>query len=102
MSDNGEPRINWQVVDLNKEWKHFRQHSDFTFKRPLAGKTQIEKVNYLLTFKSDKGREYYEIFTWAPGNDDNPAGNEDYAKYEAYVALKRNQIRATVTFNHRK
>lgn len=54
MADSDKPRMNWQVADLNKEWKLFRQHSDFTCKAPLDGKTQIEKVNYLMTFKSMK------------------------------------------------
>ena len=64
-----------------------------------------------MTYTGDKGKEIYGKFTWQPAarNVDGtaiPAENETldgvYQKYAGYVALKRNQIRATVTFNRRK
>ena len=107
---SNEPRMNWAATDLDVEWKRFKQHCEFTFKGPLASKSEVEKVNYLMTFIGDKGREIYSTFTWAPaqgqGHDRVPAENETlatvYARYEAYVAPQKNQIRATVNFVRRK
>ena len=73
---------------------------------PLATKTEGQKVNYLITYIGDKGREIYETFLWTPATDDTPAENATlesvYAKYALYVAPMKKHIRATVSFNRRK
>ena len=105
-----KPFMNWTVSDLEEEWKRFRRHCDFTFKGPLANKTELEKVNYLMTYIGDKGREIYWTFAWAPafgeGNNRVPAENETlagvYAKCDDYVAPRKDQIRAAVALNRRK
>ncbi|XP_071954147.1 uncharacterized protein [Antedon mediterranea] len=101
-----KPTMNWAATDLNKEWKRFKQHCEFTFKGPLATKSEVEKVNYMMTYIGDKGREVYGTFTWARAEGDRPAENETlngvYAKFDAYVAPKKNTIRATVNFHRRK
>lgn len=106
MSEEVRPRMNWNASDLDREWKRFKQHCQFTFKGPLSNKSEVEKVNYLMTYIGDKGREVYATFTWAPANGDTPAEDESlaavYAKYEEYVAPQKNEIRATVNFNRRK
>ena len=63
---NDKPSMSWTASDLEGEWKRFRRHCEFTFKGPLANKTELEKVNYLMTYIGDKGREIYWIFAWAP------------------------------------
>ncbi|KAK6195694.1 hypothetical protein SNE40_001066 [Patella caerulea] len=101
-TQSNTPAMHWKAKDLRKEWKRFRQHCDFTLKGPLASKTELEKVNYLMTYIGDKG-----TFTWAPATTrDGPAENETlrgvYDKYSAYAEPKRNEIRATVLFNKRR
>ena len=32
------PSMNWQATDLDREWARFKQHCEFTFNGPLAGK----------------------------------------------------------------
>ena len=106
MSKSDKPSMNWLATDLHKEWKRFKQHCEFTFKDPLNAKTEVEQVNYLMTYIGDRGREIYGTFTWAPVVGDNPAEQDTlagvYAKYEGYVKPKKNQIRATVNFHWRK
>ena len=107
MANAGDkPCMNWQTANLATEWRRFRQHCDFTFKGPLAPKTEDQKVNYLMTYIGDKGREIYETFVWTPATDDTPAENATLegvnAKYAQYVAPMKNHIRATVSFNRRK
>ena len=106
------PSMNWTMPDLDREFKRFRQHCSFTFGGPLSGKTELEKVNYLMTYIGDKGREIYNTLEWAPAvpatedTDAVPAENHTvegvFKKFATYVAPKRNQIRATVSFNRRK
>ena len=99
-SGGDKPSMNWSAQDLLKEWRRFKQHCEFTFKGPLAGKSEVEKVNYLMTYIGDKGREIYQTFEWTPARQDGgvnlPPENETldgvYNKYEQYVKPKRNQI----------
>ena len=84
--------------------------SQFTFRGPLSNKSEVEKVNYLMTYIGDKGREIYGKFTWKPatGKGENRIPAECntlqgvYGKYVAYFSPKKNRIRATVTFNGRR
>ena len=109
MSSSDKPSMNWQAQDLHQEWKRFKQHCEFTFGGPLSGKTEKEKVSYLMTYIGDKGREVYLTFDWRtitledgtriPENDTLEGV---YRHYEAYVKPKKNQIRATVNFHRRK
>ena len=116
--------MNWEAQDLDREFRRFKQHCSFVFNGPLEQKTEIVKCNYLMSFIGDKGRDIYSTFQWAPAtpavaavvnaNGEEvtpavaaaPAENETlngvYAKFENYVAPKKNQIRATVIFNRRK
>lgn len=106
-----KPAMNWQAQDLHKEWRRFKQHCEFCFKGPLAGKSEIEKVNYLMTYIGANGRDIYQTFQWQPARTGTngeavPAENETlegvYNKYETYVKPKKNEIRATVNFHRRK
>ena len=64
-----KPSMDWQTKDLNREWKRFKQHCEFTFRGLLLSKTEAEKVNYLMTYIGDKGREIYKTFTFQQGDD---------------------------------
>ena len=93
--------MNWSAPDLPKEWKRFKQHCKFTFKGPLAQKSEVERVNYLMTYVGDKGREVYTTFQWATPDECDELGAV-CAKFDHYVAPRKNQIRATINFNRRK
>ena len=101
-----KPRMNWNALDQVKEWKRFKQHCQFVFDGPLAGKTEKVKVNYMMTWMGDKGREVYSSLTWAPAEGGNPAENETLQgvqnKFGAHVEPQTNNIRATVKFNNKK
>ena len=88
--------MNWGAGDLAKEWKRFKQHCQFTFDGPLSEKTEKAKVNYLMTYVGDKGREVYETFDWTPAAEGQAREQEGvYAKFAHHVAPKTNRIRAT-------
>ena len=106
------PILNWEALDVAKEFARFKQHCMFTFKGPLAEKTELQKVNYLMTYMGDKGREIYGTFAWkaavqaAEGVEAQPAENDTldgvFGRFETYVAPQKNEIRATMNFHRRK
>ena len=51
------PTMNLEASDLPREYKRFEQHCQFTFDGLLAAKSEKEKVNYLMTYIWDTGRE---------------------------------------------
>ena len=60
---------------------------------PLSDKTEKAKVNYLMTYIGDKGREVYGTFEFAPAAAEGQAAEHDtlagvYAKFAEYVAPK--------------
>ena len=61
MASSNKPSMNWNANDLNKEWKRFKQHCQFTFGRPLSDKTEKPKVNYLMTYIGDKVEKFMEL-----------------------------------------
>ena len=82
-------------MTFNKESKRFKQHCQFTFGGPLSDKTEKAKVNYLMTYIGDKGREVYGTFEFAPAAAGGQAAEQDtlagvYAKFAEYVAPKTN------------
>ena len=107
-----KPCMNWSAGNLAKEWKRFKQHCQFIFDGPLAEKSEKVKVNYMMTYMGDKGRETYNTFIFAPAqaaegeNPAVPAENETlqgvWGKFDNYFEPRTNNIRATVNFNNRR
>jgi len=91
------------MPNLDKEWKRFKQHCQFTFAGPLAQKGEKQKLNYFMTYIGDKGRGIYSIFTFNPAVGENRAESDTLeGVYGAHVGPKKNEIRSTVAFNKRK
>ena len=97
MASSNKPSMNWNANDLNKEWKRFKLHCQFTFGGPLSDKTEKAKVNYLMTYIGDKGREVYGTFEFAPAAAEGQAAEQDtlagvYAKFTEYVAPRHKHL----------
>ena len=92
-----KPRMDWRAPDLKREFRRFKQHCKFTFDGPLNKSTDVVKVNYLMTYMGDRGREVYSTFDWAPATGTTPAENATlegvWKRFESYVEPKnqRNQ-----------
>ena len=80
-----KPSMNWTMQNLDKEWKRFKHHSQFTFAGPLAQKTEKQKVNNLMTYIGDKGMEMYSKFTFNAAVDGTLDGA--YGKYDTYCKV---------------
>ena len=66
VENHDKPGIKWNASKVDKEWHRFNQHCSFTYDGPLAQKTEREKLNYLMLYTGDKGREIYTTFQWRP------------------------------------
>ena len=90
------PQLNWDAGDLPKAWQTFRTHVEFMFNGPLKSKSEEEKVNYLMIWVGDKGREIYG--TWTLTNDEKKSLEAHYNKFKAYVEPKSNRVFARYKF----
>ena len=52
--------MDWNSNDLLKEFKRFKKHCNFTFKGPLADKSEEVQVNYLMTFIVQLQTSYWQ------------------------------------------
>ncbi|XP_053391905.1 uncharacterized protein LOC123552774 [Mercenaria mercenaria] len=57
------PSINWDSRDLKTEFKKFKTHCNFMFGGPLNSKSEEQKVNYLMLWVGEKGRDIYSTWT---------------------------------------
>ena len=97
MASSNKPSMNWNANDLNKEWKRFKQHCQFTFGWPLLDKTEKAKVNYLMTYIGDKGREVYGTFEFAPAAAE---GQADGTRHASSVYAKFAELRGNPRHKH--
>lgn len=91
------PQINWNSSNLPDEWQKFETHAKLTLNGLLSEKTEEQKVNYLLIWVGDRGREVRQ--TWR----DISAGDEKkletyYTRLLIYAQPKLNPIFALYKF----
>ena len=60
------PTMNWESPALKEAWTKFEQHARLMFAGPLSDKTQPQRVSYLLLWVSEKGRDIFSTFNFAP------------------------------------
>ncbi len=91
------PVMNWDAQNLSEAWKKFKQHAGFI--GPLNGKTEQEKIAYLLIWVGEKGRDIYN--TWELSSDDAKKLETYYNGYGTYVKPRTNTVFARYQFHHR-
>ncbi|XP_053379955.1 uncharacterized protein LOC123555933 [Mercenaria mercenaria] len=84
------PSINWDSRDLKTEFKKFKTHCNFMFGGPLNSKSEEQKVNYLMLWVGEKGRDIYS--TWTLSNDEKKKLEPHFTKLEEYCEPKSNVI----------
>ncbi len=83
--------MNWEATNLPETWKKFKQHVELMFSGPLKGKTEAEKVRFLLIWVGEKGRDISNTFTGIT-NDNKDKLDTYYIKFKEYVMLKSNSV----------
>ena len=51
------PNFDWESTNSPEQWREFKSHIELVFDGPLEEKSKEVKVNYLLLWIGDKGRE---------------------------------------------
>jgi hypothetical protein len=89
---------------LPEQWRKFESHVELIFDGPLKEKSEEVKVNYLLLWIGDKGREIRETWTDLDGSGSEQTMAKKklqtyYDRYQAHVQPRLNPIFARYKFN---
>ena len=57
------PCMNWESQNLPEQWKKFEAHAKLMFSGPLAEKSEIVQISYLLIWVGEKGRDIRSTWT---------------------------------------
>ncbi|XP_021368026.1 uncharacterized protein K02A2.6-like, partial [Mizuhopecten yessoensis] len=96
-------KVDWEASNLPEQWRKFQSHVRLIFDGPLADKAEEIKVNYLLLWIGDKGREIRNTWTDLDTEENAEARKKLqtlYDRYQAYVQPKLNPIFARYKFNN--
>ena len=98
------PKFDWESTNLPEQWRKFKSHVELIFDGPLKEKSEEIKVNYLLLWIGDKGREIRETWTDLDGSGSELATARKklqtyYDRFQAHVQPKLNPIFARYKFN---
>lgn len=62
------PRMDWSSSDLPTAFTSFKQYCELIFSGPLAGKSEEEKVTYVLLWVGQEGLRVYNTWDMAPAD----------------------------------
>ena len=93
------PCMNWESQNLPEQWKKFETHVQLMFSGPLAGKSEIVKISYLLIWVGEKGRDIRS--TWTLTDAEAKLLKTYYDKYKAHVTPQSNEVFARYKFHAR-
>ena len=84
------PKMDWSSTDLPQAFRKFKATCQLYFTGPLKGKTEEEKILYLLIWTGDEGIEL--VNTLCLTEDESKKLDTYWTKFEEYVAPKSNFI----------
>ena len=93
------PSMNWDSQNLPEQWKKFEAHAQLMFSGPLAEKSEIIKISYLLIWVGEKGRDIRS--TWNLSEAEAKLLKTYYDKYKAHVTPQSNEVFARYKFHTR-
>ena len=82
------PTIDWSSSNLTENLRKFKRTAQIIFNGPLVSKSEEVKVNYLLLWVGEAGRDIVD--TWGLSADEAKILNTYWTKFEAYVKPKSN------------
>ena len=97
------PKFEWDSTNLPDQWRKFKSHVELIFNGPLKEKSEAVKVNYLLLWIGDKGREIRNTWTDLDEEEQTEARSKlktYYDRFQAHVQPKLNPIFARYKFNN--
>ena len=93
------PHMNWESQNLPEQWKKFEAHVKLMFSGPLAEKTEIVKISYLLIWVGEKGRDIRS--TWTLSDAEAKLLKTYFEKYTEHVTPKSNEVFSRYKFHAR-
>ena len=97
------PKFDWESTNLPDQWQKFKSHVELIFNGPLKEKSEEVKVNYLLLWIGDRGREIRNTWTDLDSEDQEEERSKlktYYDRFQAHVQPKLNPIFARYKFNN--
>ena len=92
------PAINWQSGNIPEVLRKFKRTCEYIFNGPLATKDEAVKVQYLMLWVGEDGRDIRDGWTLSEANSKILAshwtGFENYAKPKSSFRVSRCQVRA--------
>lgn len=73
------PAVNWNASNLAEAWKKFEQYVRLILDGPLKEKDDPIKINYLLLWVGETGRDIYN--TWELSEDDKKSLDEHFTRF---------------------
>ena len=98
------PSIDWRATNLPEALRKFSRIFEYIFDGPLADKDETVKVQYLMLWVGDDGRNISE--GWGLAVDDKKLlaphwkGVEDYVKPKSNFRVSRFYLRALKQYSH--
>ena len=93
------PTMNWSSSNLTESWTKFQQHVELMFTGPLKGKSEEEKISYLLIWVGEKGRDIYNTFQLS--DDEKKKLEIHWTKFKGYVTPRSNEVFERYKFHAR-
>ena len=94
------PKMDWESTNLIDAWKKFKQHVELILNGPLKEKEEMTKINYLLIWIGDKGRDVLVYNTWKLTEDENKSLEAHFKKYKEHVQSTLNPVFARYKYNN--
>ena len=92
------PKMDWESTNLIDAWKKFKQHVELILNGPLKEKEELTKINYLLIWIGDKGRDVYN--TWKLTEDEKKSLEAHFKKFKEHVQPTLNPVFARYKYNN--
>ena len=90
--------MDWESTNLIDAWKKFKQHVELILNGPLKEKEELTKINYLLIWIGDKGRDVYN--TWKLTEDEKKSLEAHFKKFKEHVQPTLNPVFARYKYNN--
>ena len=94
------PTMNWDDPNPSEALKKFQRHVNFVFTGPFKGKSEEEKVSYLLLWIGEKGRDIHS--TWQLSQEESKKLDTYFSKFASHLQPKTNSIFSRYKFYSQK
>ena len=100
MSNQDNPKLNWENKNLSEEWRKFEEHIELMFIGPLKRASAQEQAAYIRLWIGEKGRDIFRSWNLSAEDSKNP--EVILQAFREYCAPKKNTVFARFVFQERR